>query len=62
MIGSIVGMLAYGIRWTVEMLNEVKYDISDKYIFFNFSILPFFCFFFHFPSLLVLFIYGFIIF
>ena len=45
MIGSIVGMLAYGIRWTVEMLNEVKYDISDKYIFFNFSFLPFFCFF-----------------
>jgi H+/Cl- antiporter ClcA len=34
MIGTIVGLLAYGIRWTVELLNDLKYDVSDRYIFF----------------------------
>eukprot|EP00026_Physarum_polycephalum_P000655 Phypoly_transcript_00656.p1 GENE.Phypoly_transcript_00656~~Phypoly_transcript_00656.p1 ORF type:complete len:780 (-),score=55.25 Phypoly_transcript_00656:186-2525(-) len=32
LIGFVVGLLAYGIRWTVELLNDYKYEISDKFL------------------------------
>lgn len=31
-IGFVVGAMAYGIRWTVELMNDFKYEISQEYI------------------------------
>jgi H+/Cl- antiporter ClcA len=48
LIGFVVGLLAYGIRWTVELLNDFKYETADHYIycalcfFFFFNFLYFF--------------------
>lgn len=29
-IGIVVGLMAYGIRWTVELLNEMKFEIAQE--------------------------------
>lgn len=31
-VGLIVGCLAYFIRWCVEGLNDIKYEVAEHYI------------------------------